>query len=121
MSPRIVPRTGRITWDEDDHWPGIEIDQLRDDVEEAEGATVDAQESADKWCACYERKNDQYTNLKNKFDSKVTTVNHNLKNKCMILLDLIEQYELMTGGMLGLTTPFDKKIKQLRQQGGLDV
>jgi hypothetical protein len=107
----------------DEKWVTNEMDQLRQDAEEAHVATCTQEAKADKWYGAYERKNDQFNRLKEHFDSKISQTNAGLKNKCMILLDLIEEYDRALtaqaayGGVKITTT----KINELRQQGGFSV
>jgi hypothetical protein len=104
-------------------WVVNEIEQLRQDAEEAHVTTCTQEAKADKWYGAYERKNDQFNRLKEHFDSKISQTNAGLKNKCMILLDLIEEYDRALtaqaayGGVKITTT----KINELRQRGGFSV
>jgi hypothetical protein len=118
----MSPRTGKITWDEDDHWPGIEIDQLRDDVEEATVARESAEikEAQAKAGGAAARAN--YSSLKKEFESRIVEKHGTLLLKSMIYLDLIAEYETIVHQYAGyngvkLSTT---KIKHLRKRGGLE-
>jgi hypothetical protein len=110
-------------WD-DDHWPAIEIDQLKEDLEEAQTETSLSEDRSLMWHRKYKEYNRLYDSLKSKFEIKVTQVNHGLKDKCMTLLDLIDLYErAIIPPARGSSTDAKLllKIKHLRKKGELDV
>jgi D-mannonate dehydratase len=109
---------------EDDHWPSIEINQLRDDIEEATMGEAVALHELNQTEDALDAEKYTHQLLKDNFQSKLTKTNAGLQNKCMTLLDLIDRYEVVLDyhrKQSGLTAPFDAKIKQLRKRGGLDV
>jgi hypothetical protein len=109
--------------EDDDHWPGIEIDQLRDDVESAEMGEAVARQKQSRAEDCSTIFKNRYNDLKKTFDSKMQESNGELSKKCMVYLSLINEYETIVAMYAGhhsikLSTT---NIINLRKRGGLPV
>jgi hypothetical protein len=106
-----------------DHWPEIEIDQLRDDVECAEMAQDKAEKKMLATMVVARRNKRDYDGLKKTMDDKIAESNGDLTAKSMIYLSLIHEYEViikqyaMYHGIQLTTTA----INNLRKRGGLPV
>jgi hypothetical protein len=106
-----------------DHWPGIEIDQLRDDVECAEIEREAAEKLMRSAQNSDKKHRANYRNLKKTMNDKIAESNGELSAKSMIYLSLINEYETILGSIMekyrvALTTP---TINSLRKRGGLST
>jgi hypothetical protein len=104
-------------------WVVNEIEQLKQDAEEAHVAECTQEAKANKWYESYERKNEQFNKLAKDFEDRIADENTELRDKCMIYLSLISEYETVlnqycSSSMVRLTTT---KINELRQRGGFSV
>lgn len=105
-------------------WRVVEIDQLRDDAEEATIRAEEAEESADAWHRKYEIIEDDMRKLKVTARHQADAKNLKLRDKLCIMIDLMEEYENMldmyvhrTG--VRLTTNNLKRILELKKKGEL--
>jgi hypothetical protein len=112
---------GRLV--EDDHWPAIEIDQLREDLEEALIGEAVAKQKHSRACDDISDIQWKFSTLKTNFDKRISDTNARLSDKCMILLDLVAEYEkvLIAQAQYGGVKITTTKIKHLRKKGELDV
>jgi hypothetical protein len=104
-----------------DHWPEIEIDQLRDDLECAELAQEKAEKKMLATMVVARRNKRDYVALQKTMADKIAESNGELTNKSMIYLSLINEYEIVLGSIMekyrvSLTTT---AISNLRKRGGL--
>ena len=127
-----MAKEGKIVWNNDirnmDHWPGMEIDQLRQDLEEAIICRERAEHEATLEMELRLTLDHEYRYLRHCFNEKLDQINFGLRDKCMLYLDLIEAYN---DGFKTITEHWKgsphympkhvKKIIELRKKGGLDV
>ncbi|MBW2645220.1 MAG: hypothetical protein JRE23_03390 [Deltaproteobacteria bacterium] len=104
-----------------DHWPEIEIDQLRDDLECAEQAQLEAVTKMEATAKVARRNKRDFNGLKKTMDDKIAESNGELTRKSLVYLSLINEYEIIlnkyaSNSMVKLTTT---SINQLRKRGGL--
>jgi hypothetical protein len=104
-----------------DHWPEIEIDQLKDDLETALFEQDKAEEVARAARDRAVLNRNDYNKLKRTMKAKIAESNGELTNKSMIYLSLINEYENILGSIMekyrvSLTTT---TINSLRKRGGL--
>ena len=78
-----------------DHWEEQEVDNLREDLEEAEARQVDAEMQAVTAKADAEMSLRKYEQIKNNIEDRVNDMNGELRVKAMVYLDLIAEYELV--------------------------
>jgi hypothetical protein len=104
----------------EDSWCAQELDGLQDDLDTAR---MDKAEAIRKMGVARERaKNNsrKFARLKKNFNDKLLLGHMELRDKAMIYLDLIDEYE----SLLKYTAPgaiSSGTIKKLRQRGGLIV
>jgi hypothetical protein len=108
---------------DNDHWPVIEIDQLRDDVESAEMGEAMARQRMSRAEDEVMLVRASYNNLKKTMDDKIQSSNGEISKKCMIYLSLINEYEKIiavytANHLIKLNTT---AITNLRKRGGLPV
>ena len=106
-----------------DHWEEQEVDNLRQDLVEAEACqhraemiAASAEVEKEKWAR-------KFTEVNEHINEKVDERNGLLREKSMIYLDLIYEYEMVldqyaSNSQVKLTTT---KINELRKRGGLQV
>jgi hypothetical protein len=107
----------------EDHWAEIEIDQLRDDVENAVMEREDAVMKMQVTSKVARKAKRDYIGLKKTMADKIAESNGKLSQKSMIYLSLINEYENILGSLMekyrvSLTTT---AITNLRKRGGLPV
>jgi hypothetical protein len=100
-----------------------QIDQLRDDLEEAYMERNKARLLAERWHESWLSTENKYKQLEDSFESKLTATNHALKDKCMILLDLIALYEdqLLQYRTFNNVTQTNPEITELRRKAHLEI
>lgn len=110
-----------------DYWNAQEIDQLRDDLEDAEIRAKEALAESDDYLDIAEQWQRKCSRINNSIDQQVKLrsdkINEELKNKSMIYLSLINEYESIlhqyeSHSPVKLTT---SSITNLRKRGGLIV
>ena len=116
--------------EDDDHWPGEEISQLRGDREESQIETVvarteavSARKSAEKHLKNSRYWQNTHRALKGEMEDKIRESNGELSAKSMLYLSLINEYEIILAQYsshmgVKLTT---NAINDLRKRGGLPV
>jgi hypothetical protein len=105
-----------------DHWPEIEIDQLKDDLE---SALVDRKQARKKMKTARERAaaaRVKYTNLKATTKQTIEDANYDITHKCMVYIDLIAEYETVLAQYAGSISVslVTNNILKLRKRGGLE-
>jgi hypothetical protein len=110
-------------YDSADHWVEQEVDNLKQDLEEAEVLRVraemqcvTAQREVEKWSA-------KFHDIKQNIDNRVDEMNGKVRQKAMIYLDLIAEYETVLAVYEGHSQVrlITSKIHNLRKRGGLQV
>jgi hypothetical protein len=106
-----------------DHWPAIEIDQLRDDLEcaEMEREKANGIAKAARHRAVLNR--DEYNKLKRTMSEQIAEANGELSQKSMVYLSLINEYERVVRHVFNLKGDqfVNPTINNLRKRGGLPV
>jgi len=95
-----------------------QIDQLRDDLEDAETERDLKEAEADKWYEAYERKSSQCNKIKFEAMQKAEDMNTDLRDKALIYLSLINEYELYLKAM---PKAAQDRINNLKRRGGIIV
>jgi hypothetical protein len=104
----------------DDSWQAQEIDQLQDDLESAEMNEALAVRKMEMAKDRSQKNSRKFAKLKRDFNDQLLKGHMDLRDKSMIYLDLINEYE----SLLKYTAPgavSSGTIKKLRQRGGLTV
>jgi hypothetical protein len=115
--------TGTMVEDTDP-WQAEEIDQLRADLEEAEVRADLADETAEKWYGKWEMDKLTLKQAVQEAQRQASELNLHLRDKMMIYLDLVNEYEkaldtyvVHTG--VKLTTNNLKRILELKAKGDI--
>ena len=106
-----------------DHWPEIEINQIRDDLECAEVELAEAVERSEKDRDARNHWHAKFKALERNIQSKIDEANGEIIRKSLIYIDLIGEYQNLVAAysansMVALTTT---NINKLRERGGLSV
>ena len=108
-----------------DHWPAIEIDTLKDDLQTAESEILRLVYTLDTVQHKLDKKRKEYTQIRNSIDKQVVEkaeiLNEDLRDKAMIYLSLINEYEAVfdAHGIDPNRMGRSSIIKNLRRRGGL--
>jgi hypothetical protein len=109
--------TGAIVQDTST-WQADEIDQLRADLEESEGAIAALETESYNWYESYEKSSEELRHLKDSFQDKLNEENMALRDKSMIYLSLINEFEdLIDSMMVKVPTDRLRRILNLKKRG----
>jgi cell division septum initiation protein DivIVA len=125
--PATEEAMGKITTVEvcrDFDWAIEEIDQLRDDVATLETQVDQAEAEADKWHHQYLIAQQSRDSIVADEKAKANEMNSKLKDKMVIMIDLMDEYENMLDTYVARTgvklmTNNLQKILELKQKGEL--
>ena len=104
-------------------WASAEIDDLQDTVEDLEADLEKTKHQRDSYHNLMDDWHRKFDELNRRFHDKIEAENLVIRDKSMIYLDLIEEYDnqfrkayLIKPGLLS-----NVKIKHLRQKGEIDL
>lgn len=106
-----------------DPWVVSELEQLRSDNMDAEELIADTEADNNHLRAVSAATKRKYEDLRDDFNSKLTSANRELTTKLIIYSDLFDEYESIIQMYVSQTGVqlITNKIKQLRQRGEIDA